>query len=329
MESKVNFAAVGIFVLALGAALIGGVLWLSSGGAYRKAYDTYYAYMDESVSGLSLDAPIRYRGVEVGRVRSIALAPQNIERVRLTMDIERGTPVKVDTVAVLRMQGLTGIGFVELTGGSRDSPPLVVLAGEEYPVIRSGPSLMARLDNAISVLLDNLNRSSERFNALMDDGNRRAFNQAVADLAVVSHALAARSAAIDAGLANAARTMENTARVSGELGRLVERVQRSADAFDRMAGEVARAGASANSTLESARATLDSARAVVDGTRAVVDGTRAEARRLATETLPEVRQLVTELRETAGSLRRLSEQVERNPSVLLYGKPAAKRGPGE
>lgn len=322
MESKVNFAAVGIFVLALGAALIGGVLWLSSGGAYRKAYDTYYAYMDESVSGLSLDAPIRYRGVEVGRVRSIALAPQNIERVRLTMDIERGTPVKIDTAAVLRMQGLTGIGFVELTGGSRDSPPLVALPGEEYPVIRSGPSLMARLDTAVSALLDNLNRSSERFNALMDEGNRRAFNQAVADLAVVSHALAARSAAIDAGLANAARTMENTARVSGELGRLVERVQRSADAFDRMAGEVARAGASA-------RATLDSARAVVDGTRAVVDGTRAEARQLAAETLPEIRQLVTELRETAGSLRRLSEQVERNPSVLLYGNPAAKRGPGE
>ena len=93
------------------------MLWLSSGGAYRKAYDTYQAYMSESVSGLSLDAPVRYRGVEVGRVRKIALAPENIEQVQLTLDIERGTPVKEDTVAVLRVQGLTGIAYVELSGG--------------------------------------------------------------------------------------------------------------------------------------------------------------------------------------------------------------------
>ncbi len=73
MEEKVNFAIVGVFVLGLGAALIAGVLWLSSGGAYRKAYDTYQTYMDESVSGLSRDAPVRYRGVEVGRVRRMAL----------------------------------------------------------------------------------------------------------------------------------------------------------------------------------------------------------------------------------------------------------------
>ena len=64
MEAKVNFAIVGVFVLVLGAGLIAGVLWFSSGGTYRKAYDTYLTNMAESVSGLSLDAPVRYRGVE-------------------------------------------------------------------------------------------------------------------------------------------------------------------------------------------------------------------------------------------------------------------------
>ena len=322
MEARVNFAAVGVFVLVLGAALIGGVLWLSSGGAYRDTYDTYYAYMDESVSGLSLDAPVRYRGVEVGRVRRIALAPENIERVRLTMDIARGTPVKVDTMAVLRMQGLTGIGYVELAGGSRNSPPLLAQAGEDTPVIRSGPSLMVRLDSALTALLDNVNRSSASFNALMDEDNRRSFKQILADLQLASRALAARSTEIDSGLANAARAMENAARLTAEISQLVARVQRSADAFDRMAGELARAGATAGKTLESARATLDSA-------RTALDSARAEARDFAAETLPEARQLVTEMREMAASLRRLSEEVERNPSVLVYGKPAAKRGPGE
>ncbi len=308
MEDKVKFAAVGIFVLTLGAVLIGSVLWLSSGNSYRKDYDTYQTYMRESVSGLNLNAPVRYHGVEVGRVQKIALAPENVEQVLLTLAIERGTPVKEDTVAVLQTQGLTGIAFVDLTGGGRDSPPLQQQAGEKYPVIKAGPSLMTRLDSALTALLTNLNRTSENLNALMDEDNRRAVKTTLADLRVLSSTLAARSAAIDSTLTNAARTLENTARLSEELPQLAQRAQRSADAFDRMASEVARAGTSASG---------------------VFDGARTDVQQFTGETLPEMHQLVTELRDLTGSLRRFSDQLEQNPSTLLYGKPAAKRGPGE
>ena len=81
MEEKVNFAVVGAFVLVLSATLIGGVLWLSSGKYYSKVYDVYQTYMKESVSGLNLNASVRYRGVEVGRVQNITLAPGNVEQV--------------------------------------------------------------------------------------------------------------------------------------------------------------------------------------------------------------------------------------------------------
>lgn len=308
MEEKVNFAVVGVFVLALGAALIAGVLWLSSGGAYRRAYDSYQTYMTESVSGLSRDAPVRYRGVEVGRVRRMALAPGHVEQVQLTLDIERGTPVKQDTVAVLRVQGLTGIAYVELTGGSNDSLALQARPGEAYPVIRSGPSLMVRLDSSITALLTNLNRTGENVSALLDEDNRREFKQTLADLRILSHTLAARSAAIDSGLSSAARALDNAARVSGDLPRLLERMQKSANGFDRMASDIARAGASVS---------------------ADVAGARTDLRQATDELVPEVRLLVSELRETTASLRRFSEQLEQNPGVLLYGKPAAKRGPGE
>lgn len=308
MEAKVNFAAVGAFVLVLGVALIVGVLWLGSGKFYRKAYDTYQIYMSESVSGLSVDAPVRYRGVQVGSVRRIVLAPGNVEQVQLTVELERGTPVKRDTVAVLRTQGLTGIGHVELTGGSRAAPPLAALPGEDYPVIRTDPSLMERLDAGVTALLGNLNRSAERFNALLDDGNRRAFTETLANLHAVSRTLAARSAQIDSSLANGSKAMENAARLTAELPQLVQRVRGTVDALDRMAGEVSRASASVNSAVE---------------------GARVEGRQLAGETVPEARALLSELRELTASLRRFSDQVERNPSVLLYGRPAAKPGPGE
>lgn len=231
MESKVNLAAVGLFVLILGALLIGGVLWLSGGKSYGKSYDTYLVYMSESVSGLNLDAPVRYRGVQVGRVKRIELAPGNVEQVKLTLDIESGTPVKQDTVAVLQSQGLTGIAHVDLSGGGRDSPQLKPGPGEEYPVIRTGPSLMLRLDNAVTALLTNLNRSSENINALLDQENRTALRHTLANLERLSGALA-----------------------GAELPQLLQRLQRSADAFDRMANEAARAGASTADTADRVRA---------------------------------------------------------------------------
>ncbi len=247
MEEKVNFAVVGIFVLVLGAALIGGVLWLSSSRSYVTSYDTYLTYIKESVAGLNLNAPVRYRGVEVGRVTKIALAPGNVEQVEVRLAIESGTPIKVDTVAILSTQGVTGIAFVDLTGGSRNSLALQVQNGEPYPVIRSGPSLMVRLDTT---------------------------------------------------LIDAAQTLKNAVRLSDELPQLAHRLHRSADVFDNMSNELARAGTNASLKFTS-------------------------------ETLPEIHQLVVELRDMTATLRRVGNQLEKNPSILLYGKPAEKRGPGE
>ncbi|HVO88584.1 MAG TPA: MlaD family protein [Casimicrobiaceae bacterium] len=308
MEAKFNFAVVGAFVLVLGAALIGGVLWLSSGRYYGKSYVTYRTYMTESVAGLNLNAPVKYHGVDVGLVRSIELNPANTEEVELTLSIIRGTPVKSDAVAMMGTQGLTGIAYVELNGGHRDSPTLPERDREPYPVIRSGPSLMTRLDTGVTALIANVSRASDSISALLDEDNRRAIARTLADLQRVSHTLAARSSDIDAGLSKAARTMDNTERFTADLPRLVQRIEASAERFDRMADAVAAAGSSGKQTL---------------------DSTRADLQQFTGDGLSEVRQLVAELRELTATLSRVGSDVERNPSLLIYGRPPARRGPGE
>jgi len=308
LEAKFNFAVVGAFVLLLGTALIGGVLWLTSGRYYGKSYDTYLAYLTESVSGLNVNAPVKYRGVDVGFVRGIVLNPANVEEVQLTLSIQRDTPVKQDTVATLQTQGLTGIAYVELMGGRKESPPLVAKPGDSYPVIRSGPSLFARLDTSVTVLVEKATRALDNINAVLDEENRRAISQTLADLRVVSHTLAARSATVDAALADAGRTTANAARFTAELPALVQRIERSADAFDRMTQSLASAGTSAGQ---------------------LVEGSRGEVAQFTGETLPEVRQLIAELREVTSTLRRTTSELERNPGTLVWGRQPAKRGPGE
>jgi phospholipid/cholesterol/gamma-HCH transport system substrate-binding protein len=211
-------------------------------------------------------------------------------------------------VAVLQTQGLTGIASGELTGGRRSSPPLQARAGEAYPVIKSAPSLITRLETSIPALLANIDRVSNNLNALMDEDNRLALKRTLADLEVLSRTLAARSATIDSGLTNASHAMQNTARFTDQLPQLVQRVEHSADAFDRMANELAGAGANATGTLEA---------------------TRVDVQRFTSETLPEVHELVAELRGLTATLQHVGDEVKRNPRILIYGKPLAKRGPGE
>ena len=153
MENKVNLALVGGFVLVLATALVGVVLWLASGGAYQTQFDRYDASVEESVSGLNPKAPVKYNGVDVGQVERIWLDPENPQRVKLRFQIEQGTPVKVDTVATLKTQGLTGIAYVELSGGTPGSPALTRHDGQQHPVIQTRPSLSTRFENVLTQVL--------------------------------------------------------------------------------------------------------------------------------------------------------------------------------
>ena len=129
METKVNYAAVGLFVIVLVAALVATILWIASGGALQKHYDHYLAIEEESVAGLNLNAAVKFNGVDVGKVHDIRLDPADPNKVTLEFAIERGTPIKTDTVAVLKTQGLTGIAYVELSGSTAAAPPLHAAPG--------------------------------------------------------------------------------------------------------------------------------------------------------------------------------------------------------
>lgn len=303
-----NYAAVGAFVLVLGAALIGVVLWLSSGGAWQTRYDLYLAVEDESVAGLNLNAPVKYNGVDVGKVREIRLDREKPQRVNLLLAIERGTPIKEDTVAVLKVQGLTGIAYVELGGGARDSPPLVARENAPYPQIRTKPSLSARLETVLTNVLAKLDDTSNNINAVLSQENRVALTSLLTDFATVAHTIAVRKEAIDSGITHAARTLENASRVSAQLGPVLDRVGRGADAVEKMGTSVTATSASAGKT---------------------VDALGTDVRHFGAETLPELERLLGELSVLSSSLRRLSEQTERDPRGLLFGRKPVPPGPGE
>jgi phospholipid/cholesterol/gamma-HCH transport system substrate-binding protein len=304
----VNYALVGAFVIALGAILIAGVLWLASGGAWQKKYDLYLAVEDESVAGLNLNAPVKYNGVDVGKVHAIGLDHANPQRVNLLFAIEHGTPIKQDTIAILKTQGLTGIAYVELSGGATSSPPLRVTAGNRYPVIQTKPSLSARLENILTSVLAKLDSTSSNINAVFSAENQAAFKSALADIAIVARTIAARKEALDSSMGDAAKILKNTSKATAQLEGVVDRIGRAADAVQKMGLEVSKTSSSAGKA---------------------VDAVGADVKRFSTETLPELERLMGELSTLSTSLRRLSEQTTRDPSGIVFGRKRVPEGPGE
>jgi len=308
MDDKVNYTLVGAFVLVLGALLVAGVLWLAAGLGGAEKMDAYQAVIEESVAGLSIDAPVKYLGVDVGKVDRIEIDPQNPQQVRLHFLLKRGTPIKVDSVAVLKAQGLTGIAYIELSGGSASSPPLLAGADGVAPTIPFKPSLSARLENVLTNVLTNVDRVSNNLNAVLGADNQAALKSTLADVATLAHALAGQQAVISAGLADAAQTARLTARAGEQFKPTLERIASSAQAVERTAEVAGLASARAAEAAEAAASSVQ---------------------QLGNETLPDLARLMSELNQLSASLRHLSEQTTVNPSSLLLGNPAPTPGPGE
>jgi phospholipid/cholesterol/gamma-HCH transport system substrate-binding protein len=176
MESRINYALVGLFVLLLGAAAIIIPLWLSS-GLNQQQYSTYMVNMNEAVDGLAMNSSVNYNGVNVGYVKDIKLNPVKTEQVQILLNIKLGTPITNHTTAILRSQGVTGVAYMSLKGGDPNgAAPLESKPGEPYPIIKSAPSLMVRLDTALTQLMNNMNSLSQQLNTTLSPENQKLFN---------------------------------------------------------------------------------------------------------------------------------------------------------
>jgi len=179
METDRNYFLVGIFVIALVLGGLGFTLWLTTAG--RGETVDYRIRFSESVNGLKKGSPVRFRGVDVGDVRKLAVDPDDIRMIRVEIRVLKTTPVKTDTVASLRLQDISGDLYIELTGNSKDAPDLALAAkDDELPEIRAEKSPLNALMNRLPELVDKTNQLLEKANHIASQIDRIFSNQNVA-----------------------------------------------------------------------------------------------------------------------------------------------------
>ena len=304
MEREANYLAVGSFVLLV---LVVGILfvyWYSGANERLRHFQRYEIYFDGSVSGLSEGGPVRYMGVDVGRVETIGVDPRSSNRVQVLADIATDTPVSSHTVAQLSLQGITGVMYIDLRQLSPLDSGRRLLANvpsQRYPVI---PSVHSDLD----LFLGSLPDLASRLNDLIDRGasvlspqNVDALRDMVANLNKATAALPQSARELQDLLKSARDTVD-------EMRQLVATLH----------GASQTASVDVVAAVQKLRTTSDnlaSASARLDG---FVARNGDQVSGLVGDVVPQLESLLRESRSAVTQINELARTLRDDPSRLLY-----------
>ncbi|MEQ8747669.1 MlaD family protein [Pyruvatibacter sp.] len=295
METRANYVLIGAFAAATVLAAFLFLIWLTGfeGEGELTAYDVIF---DGSVAGLSEGGDVRYNGIKVGEVTQIALgADPRLVRTRISVD--RRTPVKVDSEARLEFQGITGVAFIEITGGSPSSRNLEAVGDEDVPIIVADRSAVQQLITSAPALLTAANDLLVRVDRLLGE-NEGQLSATVRDVETVSGTVASNYEEIDAIIKNLAVASEQIAQITERMNGAVGQIQGAATSYG----------------------------ALAEDARALVAVTRPAAEQWANSSVPEMDRLLRDTRRMIGSVDRLVVELERNPTEFLLGEDPAEYG---
>jgi phospholipid/cholesterol/gamma-HCH transport system substrate-binding protein len=306
METRAHYVAVGAFVLAV---IVAGFVAAVSFGRVEFAQDLsrYYIFFRGSVSGLSKGSLVQYNGITVGRVVDVRVDPDDLERIQVTVEIDKDlVPIKTDARAFVDANLLSGVATIQIRGGTREAKNLEPEPGHRYPVIAAGSSVIQRVSEAGPQLLDRLTVAVDNLNDLLNDQNRKAVSDSLQNVRTITDAFVAPSKDVTELVDNANAAVLRMTQLlghidqgfSGKSGLKDEASQALAD-FDRLAKNL-----------------IDTNRQL----QQVLQENRPGLHEFTQGTLNQVSNLVSDTERFIDGLSRFVTSVERDPGRLLFGE---------
>ncbi len=298
MENRSHALFAGLFALILGLAAIAALWWF---GGKQELTNEYLVLTRKTISGLSMQAQVRYRGVRVGKVESIELDPNDVSNTLIRINIRKTIPVTVGTTAKLGFQGVTGIAHVLLEDTGKDATPLAGTGGE-LPRIPMQDSLIQELTDVGGETLRNARDLMISANQLLSPENR----QNISGMLVNLEATTANARAATAQLQEVL-TPENIRLLKSTLTRA-----------EQAAGEI-------SPLLSDTRGLVQRWQLLSEK----MDSTLGNAAVGTNVLLPRINDLASELSSSSQRLSRVLQMLEESPQSLIFGHQKSMPGPGE
>lgn len=316
---KTKFA-VGLFVVTGLAVAFFAIIWLGTSHYFEKG-QLYSAYFDESVQGLSKDSPVKYRGVTIGRVQDILVAPDTA-LIEIVIKIESDLKPDKDVVAQIKSVGITGIMFVELDRKKKGEPDLSpkISFPPRHTVIDTKPSEIKRFMDSLNYVITQINRMDLEGISIKSKAALDKINAAIAEAKIRQ-----LSSDIKSSLDKWDRAMEsidragdtfnlftkNTDKTVSNLNNTITKLDNVvADNRDEIAGAIRNFNSAVN----------DAGKLIREGTVLVqkTDYNISSIQRQVSATMQSIE-------KTSESLNRSIDIISDQPAMLLFGTPPPEK----
>lgn len=316
MENKAHALAAGFFVLAILALLVAMAVWLTRDVGTTRIYEMATA---ESVTGLRVEAPVRFKGVPVGKVTAINFNPDHRSNVLIRMAIAEDAPITRATFATLAFQGVTGLSFVQLDdhGTSAEALPPGPDGGPSRIPLR--PNVLGQLSDQVGALTTKVDSAIASVNQLLSPENQAAVMDTVKELGTAA-----------TQFSRMAQTADRTLQAQFDpkktnIPALIQQTDSTLKATQATAAAAQQTLTELNGVLAQARQGVQQ----VTGPNGTLAQINAGVDTATQSTLPHIQRLTTGATQTVQRLDRLVGTLDSNPQALLYGNGTTPPGPGE
>lgn len=304
MENRAYALAAGLFTLLLGAGVVVAAMWFSGNTVETVSYVLESKF---AVTGLNVQAPVRLRGVEVGKVKRIGFDPENSRLIMIEVDVNAGTPITRGTVGQLGSQGVTGLAYVMLDDDGTKPEPLPT-SDEKAGRIPMRQAFLDELSGSGKDLLAEVGEVGRRLNTLLGGKNQAQLMRTLESLETATRGISTLARHLEPGVkefpaltADARKTLQRADALFANLNTLTQQLSQRADTLERVARSAEQMGGSAQSLSNAAL----------------------------TEALPRISTLLDELARSSRNLDRLVSELNDQPHSLVFGRSPLPPGPGE
>ena len=319
MNNKVNYTLIGFLVFVGISMIFGFAYWLIQPKSQEET-KSYHIHFDESVLGLNIDAPVKYRGISVGKVVNLKINPRNSQQVQVLVSILKTTPIKVDTVAKLTAQGITGLSYINLSLGTHEKENLLRLEGNDLPIIKTAPSFFEEFESSLGSMSTKLSSTLTQTEKLLNDENQKQITLLLQRTAGFMDKL--EHVLDDKTIRHIQSSIENIDSVSAKVDTMTPNVEKFINKSVLWEDKISASFTSIMGSYTGIRSAMDEIkRAISSGEFNIKD--------IAGDVVPTMNNTLLEMQELMIRVDGMMQKYERSPGDVIFKQEEVKKGPGE